>query len=306
MIDPLSLADLTCRLQRAPAFSDPVGAVGAVLSDVGPAPEEAADATSKLAVATPEGAAVFVTVSGDGNPDLVARGVRRLTKIRRKLSDRYAEPIVEPLETGEFEGRSFAIWPMLGQLPQGRLSRYLTKRGLRVKVMEWLSGMLAETKVPAGAQEQSRIADNLARLSGDAAHSDHLRRAADVAGERLASGRWAPVNCAQHSDLWMGNVMMSGPSAAMPFGVIDWAGARAAGYPFFDLCRFAISSNAPSRLVDEHIARQLRVLHGEREDVTSYVLCALGEMQADLEHFPEEMFRAMAEETTVFARQFSQ
>lgn len=249
---------------------------------------------------------MFVTVSGDGNPDLVARAVRNIRQIRAHLSALSAGPIVEPLQTSEVRGRSFAIWPMLGQFPEGRVKRYLVKRALRQQVLDWLASLLIETKAETDAQERDAIARNLTRMAEDTKHPDSLRRAAAQANARLADGRWVPVTCVQHSDLWLGNIMIAPPGSPQPFSVIDWAGASSRGFPFFDLCRFAISSNAPSRLVATHVGRQRRILEADRADVVSYVLSALGQMQSDLEHFPEELFRSMASETTEFAQQFSQ
>jgi hypothetical protein len=95
---------------------------------------------------------------------------------------------------------------------------------------------------------------------------------------------------------------MLAPSASLQsFCVIDWAGARCKGYPFFDLFRFALSSNPSLRVVRSHVRRQLAQIEADPVDATSSVLCALGETQAQLEFFPEQLFRQMAVETTDFA-----
>ena len=264
-----------------------------------------ADATAKFLVRSESGNCGFLTVSGEGNPDLVARATRNIKNVRRKLSDRYAEPIVEPLETGVALGFSFAVWPMLATFPQGKLARFLAKRRLGPDILDWLHGLCAETVTCTKADEREKIAANLMLLHDDQRHPGYVRRTAAAAAERLASGQWAPVQCVQHSDLWLGNVMIAPRGSAWSFAVIDWAGATVSGYPFFDLCRFGISSNPPWRLIQENLQRHLDHFDFDRADVVPYVLCALGQMQSDLEFFPEDLFREMVVETTGFATELA-
>ena len=49
------------------------------------------------------------------------------------------------------------------------------------------------------------------------------------------------------------------------------------------------------------VKRQLGQQGADPVDGVSHVLCAVGDMQAQLEFFPEELFRRMAVETTDFA-----
>lgn len=298
MIAPVSLADMRDQLSQSSALINNSATIelfgGGVPTDR-PAP---ADATIKLIVRLDCGKTKFVTISGEGNPDLVARATRNIRDVRSKLSNRYAEPIVEPLETGVVNGLSFAVWPFLAEFPQGKLSRYIAKHRVRPNVLDWLYGICAETHTPTNVDERQQIATNLALLHDDRHHPDHVRKAAAGAAERLASGQWLPVQCVQHSDLWLGNIMIAPPGSVMSFKVIDWAGATCTGYPFFDLFRFAISSNAPSQLIQKNLQLQLDQFGFNRVDIASYVLCALGQMQSNLEHFPEKIFRDMVVRTT--------
>lgn len=260
-----------------------------------------ADATSKFIVRLKSGNSCFLIVSGMGNPDLVARATRNIRDIRRKLSDRYADPIIEPLETGVALGYSFAIWPMLAAFPQGRLTRFLAKRRLEPDILDWLHGLCAETLTHTKPDARAQIAANLMLLHDDERHPIHVRRTAADVAERLAAGKWAPVQCVQHSDLWLGNIMIAPRGSLWSFAFIDWAGATVSGYPFFDLFRFCISSNTPRWLIEESLQRQLDDFDFDRADIASYVLCALGQMQSNLEYFPEELFREMVVETTSFS-----
>jgi hypothetical protein len=307
MPEQASLTDLTNQLCQISKLIDQSGTIESVVTQAATADSPvAADATTKLVFTSAQDVPMFVTVSGDGNPDLVARATRNIKKVRRQLSERYAEPVVEPLEAGMVLGRSFAVWPMLDQFPQGRVPRYLAKRRIRPNVLDWLSGILDETHIQTNADDRRLIATNLALLYDDRRHQDHVRRAAESAADSLASGRWVPVHCVQHSDLWMGNIMIAPAGSSMSFTLVDWAGATTTGYPFFDLCRFAISNNTPSRLIKKHVACQLRRLDSNSNRIGFNVLCALGQMQSRLEHFPESLFRKMALETTNFSLNLSE
>ncbi len=301
MLDLVSPQTLIKELRLCSKLIDAESAIERVALASDPISEVPADATMKLVCMGAHSPPVFVTVSGEGNPDLVARAARNIRDVRGLLSERSAEPVLEPLETGEVLERSFAVWPMLSDLPQGRVPRYLAKRLIRPDVLNWISDVFAETYSYATADERQVIAANLARLVEDQHHPDRLRRAAGIAAERLESGQWAPVHCVQHSDLWMGNIMLAPPGFSTSFCVIDWAGARCKGYPFFDLFRFALSSNASLRVVRAQVREQLGRLKADPVDSTSYVLCALGQVQSQLEFFPEKLFRQMALETTDFA-----
>jgi hypothetical protein len=301
VLEPVSSQTLIDALRQCSELIDPAGTIDRVAPGSAPVSEEPADATLKLVCVSASSPPLFVTVSGDGNPDLVARATRNIHQIRALLSERSAEAVLEPLETGEVLGRSFAVWPMLSDLPQGRVPRYLAKRFIRPDVLDWISDVFGETYTAANAEERQVIAANLTRLVEDQHHPDRLRWAAEIAVERLETERWAPVHCVQHSDLWMGNIMLAPSGSATSFRVIDWAGARCRGYPFFDLFRFALSSRTSLRLVKSHVRAQLGELKADPVDSTSYVLCTLGQLQSQLEFFPETLFREMALETTDFA-----
>jgi hypothetical protein len=304
MFDPISSDDLADLLLQRSELINRSGTTEVVTVESATGAQAPSDATIKLIHTSVDGKPIFVTVSGDGNPDLVARATRNIQDVRGQLSERWAEPVVKPLETGMVQGRSFAVWPMLSEFPERRVPRYLAKRRIRPEVFYWLSAVLAETHIHTTAADRQVISANLAILLEDRRHPDHLRRAADISANRLATGSWVPVHCVQHSDLWMGNIMVAPTGSLTSFSLIDWAGATIRGYPFFDLCRFAISSNAPSRLVKKHVISQLGQLNADSVDVTSYVLCALGQMQSHLEFFPEKLFREMALETTDFCQKF--
>ena len=249
MLDPVSSEALIDALRRCSELIDRAGTIKRVKAASASVSVAPADATVKLACVSDNSPSYFITVSGDGNPDLVARATRNIQQIRRLLSERAAEPVLEPLETGVVLGRSFAVWPTLPAFPQGRVPRYLAKRLIRPAMLDWISDVYDETHTCANAAERQVIAANLTRLIEDRLHPDRLRKAAERAAERLEAEQWAPFHCVQHSDLWMGNVMLAPAGSSRSFCVIDWAGANCKGYPCFDLFRFALSANPAHRLV---------------------------------------------------------
>lgn len=260
-----------------------------------------ADSTSKHIVHLEDGQKGFLIVSGHGNPDLVARGVRNINATRQQVSARTAAPVIAPIDEGVVMGMSYAIWPMLIPVPSGKLRSYLIRRKLDPVVLNWLHALCAETKTELVDLERDGLSACLELLAQDHKHSSLIRKAAETAARRLADRAWTPVHCVQHSDLWMGNVMLAPKEIEADFAVIDWAGANLSGFPFIDLCRFAISSRIPSSLVLDAVRRELNALDCAPEDVMSYVLGALGQIQSNLEFFPEDLFRGMFAETTGFA-----
>lgn len=257
--------------------------------------------TAKYPLQLASGARAFLIVSGEGNPGLAARAARNIAAIRARLTPATAAPIVEPLEAGEAMGRSYTLWPMLRPWPEGRIARYLAKRRNEGPILNWLLSLMRETHEPMDATRRQKALHYLALLEGDTWHPDQVRsKAADAAGH-IEKGNWSPISCVQHSDLWLGNIMRPPRGAAATFSVIDWPGARLDGYPFFDMCRFAISCGTSQARIRRAAAAGLRECDPASRRLTPYVLCALGQIQDNLEHFPETMFRAMLCETAAFS-----
>ncbi len=302
MFEPFSSEVLAELLRQKSNIIDVSKRIELVRSE---AVHEPPDATIKLICSSEDSGLIFVTVSGEGNPDLVARAARNIREVRTKLTDYYSGPVLEPLETGVINGRSFAVWPMLLDLPQNRLHRIHLKWRLRPIVFDWLAGVLTDTHIEATRDEKQAIAANLTTLLDDCRHPDVLRQAAENAADRLASGKWTPFHCVQHSDLWMGNIMMGRPGSPASFRVIDWAGATIKGFPFFDLFKFSMSSCASPRLVRKYVKQQLGQLGSKNIDIQSYLSSALGQIQSNLEFFPEDIFRKMAANTIEYSQKFA-
>ncbi|MEQ9258496.1 MAG: phosphotransferase [Roseovarius sp.] len=295
------MTDLIDALRAGSALIGDAAKIARLPGDAEKGAGKAADATAKYTVQLASGERTFLIVSSAGNPDLAARAARNIAAIRARLSPATAAPVAEPLETGTAQGLSYTLWPMLTPWPEGRLTRFIAKRRTEPQVLAWLLALMRETKAPMTEASKARALHYLARVEGDTAHSDAARRCAGEAAGRIAQGHWAPVTCVQHSDLWLGNVMLAPEGARGGFRVIDWAGARLEGYPFFDLGRFAISCGTSGARLRRAIMEGLRACDSACPGITPYVLCALGQIGDDLEHFPEAMFRAMLRDTVAFS-----
>jgi Phosphotransferase enzyme family len=79
------------------------------------------------------------------------------------------------------------------------------------------------------------VAARLSRRFPDVlALDDDLDRLAEICARLRRS---ATPRTAVHGDLWLGNVLLDGPSVS---GVVDWEGGAASGEPVRDLVRFAL------------------------------------------------------------------
>jgi len=263
-----------------------------------------ADSTLKCLVPCPSGEPGFLLLSGPGNPDLVARAVRNIGAVRSRLPEPLAATVLAPVLTGEIDGRSCAVWPRhLPFVVPGRLRFRLRALWYRARLLGWARDLCAATlSEPAGAEARRQgFGAPLARLTADAGFPDDLRRRAEAALARLETGAWQPRHCIQHGDLWAGNFLLPRPGTPpVPLYVIDWAGARLTGYPVFDSARLGLSLRCPPRRMATHLAGLAGVLGCEVTDIPAYALCAIGDLGATLEHFPEARYRQMAQQVTAY------
>jgi hypothetical protein len=257
-----------------------------------------ADATTKITITRHSGDSYFMLVSGQGNPKLVARAVGNIQDIRCRLPVELATSVLAPITSGEITGLTCAVWP--SHLPFYVSNRpLLFSRKLRYgkTFLDWahdicansLSGVLTHSEVESGFL--APLWSVLANPVFPARMHEHAR----LAIERIMDGSWRPMHCVQHGDLWIGNFLLpANDSKSGKFYVIDWAGATTRGFPLFDLSRLAISLRVNSRVAKECMSRISKTLSCEQEDLSSYVLCAIGELGTRLEHFPTERYRDMS------------
>lgn len=259
-----------------------------------------ADATRKFLCPAPQGGDGFLLLSSFGNPKLVARSVANIEAIRAALPAPLAGPVLAPVAAGEIASLTYAVWPRKQTLHKNRFVAAYQKWRLTPALYDWLFGLCRESLV-APADDAELAAGFVAPLEFMAAHpgqSEAIRAAARVSLDRLAAGAWRPRHCIQHSDFWVGNIVL--PSAAErrqgapDFFVVDWAGARLNGYPLIDLVRFmqSVRAAAPRRARERR--RYLEALDCDGADMTGYILAALGALGANLEYFPEDRYLALS------------
>lgn len=264
-----------------------------------------ADSTRKFLSPTPQGGEGFLLLSSFGSPRLVARGARNIEAIRAFLPPTLAAPILAPVAAGEIASLTYAVWPRKQTLHRNRFVAAYQKWRLIPTLYDWLFGLCRESLVaPADDRE---LADGFATplefMAAHAGHSPEIRAAARASLDRLAAGAWRPYHCIQHSDFWIGNIVL--PSAEerthanTPFYVVDWAGARLKGYPLIDFVRFAQSVRAGAPRRHRECRRYVQALDCEVGDLTGYLLASLGALGANLEYFPEDRYLALS--ASVFA-----
>lgn len=237
-----------------------------------------------------------VQCAAPGAPGMVARSMQRTHAAHEVLDALEEKRILLPLALGDAAGLSCALLPFCERLTGGRLQRWWDNRRLRAPLFDWLHDIsrLTQHDVPEGVCEPL-----LEALVRHPEVSEVLRQGAKEALRRLASGAWRPRHVLMHGDLWRGNVMLRRGSKSWGerLVVIDWAGSRVDGWPFFDLVKLADSIGARGAVLRTQIARHARVLRCEAADARSALMMALAVTLARLEHFPITTFSAMGERT---------
>jgi hypothetical protein len=242
------------------------------------------DSTKKYSIQTTYNDLILM-ISSEVSPLLVKRAVDRQRQVKAVLHGLAAKPIELPVLEGCWANKSYAVW--IKRQPQNangiwsKIDRIL----LAPQVYRWLRDLAAQTVKSA---DPAKLLDNVQRLLDVGSISASVKAAADKAQRRFCTGEIPPVEVVQHSDLWIGNIL-KGPSKT-GFIVIDWAGARTDGSPYFDLVKFALSTNVSKFKLRNEIAAYSKVCGCDPRDATAYVISGLGALHSNLEYFPESEF----------------
>jgi hypothetical protein len=267
--------------------------------------DDLADSGEKIVVSDQgSGAALgLLVISSPVNPDSAERTAENARKAREALGPEIGSVVLVPLAQGRIEGRSYVFWPWHHALSASRLLHLIRRIQLFPHVLRWLRDVARKTRQPIGASAlESQYASPLRTMASAELFPAAMREAAGRALRRLETGAWQAYSTLEHNDFWTGNLLLprdrqSAKLHKRGFIVIDWEGVRLAGYPAFDLARFAVSARVPRPLLHFELRRLRRILECEAQDLGGYVLAALGAMAQNLGYFPEDRFRELGIES---------
>ncbi len=265
--------------------------------------KEVADATSKYIISAKNNLDYVLIISSDTNPRTVQIAVENIRKIKPLMTSETNSPIAEPLYEGQFQGLSYATWLRHTTFHESRYRRATRKPFLVPKVFHWLQKVNSETfksDLPI-SQLQSGFHDPLLYVGSNTSMLPAIRRIAQIALAQLENETWRPTQIAQHSDFWMGNVLLQNKRNDKTFNphgfvVIDWGGAKVNGYPFIDLARFAMSANTKRHVFANEVSRHANIIGCNRIEVLFYVASALGDLGLNLDCFPEQRYLLLCEQ----------
>lgn len=244
----------------------------------------------------PDNDAVLM-VSNNKFPDFVDRAVVNSLQAQRNLSSRAAVVVLSPIYEGRFLNLSYAVWQKHRPLSKVKLFRKFQKIRLESKIFLWLHQIAKDTVVHD--LEKSTI-DNCIRaplecIESNSKLSSGLRQNAEQALQYLGSGRWNPVSILQHSDFWLGNILLlkNTPRSSMNyygFCVIDWGGAQYNGVPVIDMVRYSVSANVTAQKARSELLKYTNTVQILPDELTYYLLISLGRIGLNLEQFPKNRY----------------
>jgi|tagenome__1003787_1003787.scaffolds.fasta_scaffold20958280_2 hypothetical protein len=233
-------------------------------------------------------------VSNEVNPDFVQRSVRNSVGAKKILDKDLGSVILTPIASGIYENLSYSIWPLQRDISRKFIFRRLQTFLVTPRVFNWLEAVSRQTLCTEIELDMKKAIylQPLAKTGDQKRYPDNLRRLAVNALAHVQTGSLRPVTVLQHSDLWLGNVLLPRKETATArdrygFYLIDWGGANLAGIPFLDLINFADSVRLNHTRLKRELARHCRLLQCTLADAMLYLIVALANIGTRLEHFPE-------------------
>ncbi len=246
---------------------------------------------------------VVIQIADPCAPMFLHRAMSTAREVRSRLGSELGEMVIEPICGGVLEGRSYAVWPWRRPMAQQGVAWRLCRPRVRSAVLEWLRGSaLAAAKGERSEQVRERYRESLSHVIDSEVFSAEQCVSAKEALERLASGKWRPVSIIDHNDLWRGNIHWNIDGSGRRCGrsrfvIIDWGGANVDGFGFFDLVRWARSTDTPRTQLSREIATHAEILGIELRDTSGHLLAALGRLAVHREHFPMDRLKALVSST---------
>jgi len=235
-------------------------------------------------------------------PNFIARAVDNIKQVREVVSCRSRHVILEPVVDGYFRGQSFALWIEHMPVSGRKLIRYFQQILIHGQVFSFLCQLAkdgAKTKLTSD-EILEYVYSPLHWIEGNAGLSIQIRSIAEQALTRLTNEDWRPITTIQHSDFWLGNILLQKRknnklSNDFGFCVIDWSGALLNGAPVFDLIRYCMSSNVSITRATKESEKYLEAIQIPQDEMILYLVIALGNIGLNLEEFPEQRFLEMCE-----------
>ena len=251
-----------------------------------------ADATAKYCLRTERETELVLIVSAAVSPLLVKRATDRQKEIRALLPQSVAEPIELPILEGYSENKSYAVFLKRRSFSTNKVRRKIERVLVAPRVYRWIGQLAVHTAKPSDA---SIIVANLDRLQTIPGLSEETRRAAAGGCAEFRLAKIPSLQVAQHGDLWTGNILRA--SSRTGFTIIDWAGGRPDGAPFFDLVTFGLSIRTFRSRLAREIIKYSHLVGCAPQHALSYWLGGLGALYKELEFFPEDHFIKMCDQT---------
>lgn len=259
------------------------------------------DVTYKSSVTDTRGTpSAFLLFSNPNGKMQVAHNVEKALTARHVLADKLNWVIEPPVITALFHGISWALFHINYPLSDGRIRWILQRNLLSPAILNWLTASLQKSRKTVSEQKMLTLfIEPVTAMVNDGDLSTDMQRCAADALDSLAAGRWYPSCCLSHNDLWKGNIMVPSDLRTRETGkfhpgrgfrVIDWAGSRVDGIPFFDLMKFCQSFQVPRYYTRRAILTHCRILDCTMSDARFYLISALALLGQNLDQFPRSAY----------------
>jgi len=248
-------------------------------------------------------------VSSPSYGHTVAENVDCARTVADRVDQDVSRHISRPIYEGQFGAQSYALFSRLSPISDNKIIRHLQRPGVTGRVAPWLSSLATQTKQAAqDASDYDRLfIEPLIGLSKDTDISEHIRDCAKRICTQVQQDRPALFTVVQHDDFWVGNIfferrMLENLNPALgDFSIIDWRGMRLDGYPCLDLTRYCRSIYSAGDARNGAIVRAYGASLGlTKQEMSTYLMLALGRLGAELDQFPKERYRSMCEKVFRF------
>ena len=218
-------------------------------------------------------------VSNRQFPDFIARATNNIKQTRQMASEGTRDVILNTVADGYFKGQSFAVWLEHQPISERKIIRAIQKRFIHGKVFSFLRQLAKDGLRTNLTNEEilEHIDAPLRCIAENSRQSSQIRSQAEKALKMLDAGEWIPVTTIQHSDFWLGNILLQ-KSKHRPLGndygfyVIDWSGALLKGAPVFDFIRYCMSSNISAARARKELKKYIETTQISQNEMIFYLL----------------------------------